>query len=66
MRPSSTPRDLGAAGTLPPAGTAIVLSATAPPTAVGLTASFQAATLGPGPADGLHFTNPEELVIVAP
>ena len=55
-----------ATGTLPPAGTAVVLSATAPPSAVGLTASFQVATLGPGPADGLHFTNLEEVAIVAP
>ncbi|HZM00963.1 MAG TPA: hypothetical protein VFD43_12005, partial [Planctomycetota bacterium] len=50
-------------GTLPPAGTAVVLSGVLPPATAGLTIHLQALQKGP-PPDGLHWTNLELLDIV--
>ena len=47
-------------GTLPPSGTAVVLSGVLPPVAAGLTIHLQALQKGP-PPDGLHWTNLERV-----
>lgn len=63
---SAAPLTVVASGVLPPAGTATVLTAVAPPAAIGITVSFQAGTIGPAPSDGLHLSNLESVTIVAP
>jgi hypothetical protein len=51
-------------GTLPPSGTAVVLSGVLPPVAAGLTIHLQALQKGPTGADGLHWTNLERVHVL--
>lgn len=60
----SSPLLLLGSGTLPAGGTAAVLVSTLPPAVQGLTLSFQDAQKGPGPGNGLHWTNLERLTIL--
>ena len=55
-----------AVGTLSPGGEATVLSAIAPAAAVGFDLPLQAVQKGPGPSQGLHWTNLETLRVVTP